>query len=103
MNKPKQQPEQHYSLLIEWSDAGSGLYCEFSVNGNLDCRAHWRAARSGSRLSKGGLFSVGDAAAQGDGEVSRMAIECPMERVELTFNLCSDLELEMPQADTPVG
>ncbi len=75
------------------------------VGGNLDCRE----LVEGSTLwlpveVEGALFSVGDGhAAQGDGEVSRMAIECPMERVELTFNLCSDLELEMPQADTPVG
>jgi acetamidase/formamidase len=53
---------------------------------------------------EGALFSVGDGhATQGDGEVSRMAIECPMERLELTFNLRPDLDLAMPQADTPAG
>src|SRR4029077_3006815 len=36
----------------------------------------------------GALFSVGDGhAAQGDGEASGMAIECPMERVEIEFQL----------------
>jgi acetamidase/formamidase len=50
------------------------------------------------------LFSVGDGhAAQGDGEVSGTAIECPMERVELTFDLRADLRLTTPMARTPGG
>jgi acetamidase/formamidase len=75
------------------------------VGGNLDCRE----LVAGSTLwlpveVEGALFSLGDGhAAQGDGEVSRMAIECPMDRVELTFNLRRDLELQLPQADTPAG
>ncbi len=75
------------------------------VGGNLDCRE----LVAGSTLwlpieVEGALFSVGDGhAAQGDGEVSRMAIECPMEQVKLTFYVRSDLNLHMPQAETPAG
>lgn len=50
------------------------------------------------------MFSVGDGhAAQGDGEVSCQAIECPMEEVSLTFVLHADLTLTMPRACTPAG
>lgn len=52
----------------------------------------------------GALFSVGDGhALQGDGEVSGTAIECPMERVALTFRLHPDLHLTTPRAETPAG
>lgn len=75
------------------------------TGGNLDCRE----LVAGSTLYlpiavPGALFSVGDGhAAQGDGEVSSTGIECPMERVELTFSLHADLHLTMPRADTPAG
>jgi acetamidase/formamidase len=50
------------------------------------------------------LFSVGDGhGAQGDGEVSTTAIECPMERVELTFSVRKDQRLDLPEASTPAG
>ncbi len=50
------------------------------------------------------LFSVGDGhAAQGDGEVSGVAIECPIERVDLTFTLRDDLHLTTPRARTDAG
>lgn len=73
--------------------------------GNIDCRE----LIAGSRLFlpiavPGGLFSAGDGhAAQGDGEVSVLAIECPMERVALTFELHPNLRLTTPRAETPVG
>lgn len=73
--------------------------------GNLDCKE----LVPGSRLFlpvpvPGALFSVGDGhATQGDGEVSGVAIECPMERVELTFHLRDDLRLSAPRAETPAG
>lgn len=73
--------------------------------GNLDCKE----LVAGSTLYLpipvlGALFSVGDGhAAQGDGEVSSTAIECAMERVELTFELLADLRIATPQAKTPVG
>ena len=75
------------------------------TGGNLDCRE----LVAGSTLwlpveVDGALFSVGDGhAAQGDGEVSRLAVECPMTRVMLTFNVRKDLHLDMPAADTPAG
>src|SRR5258708_28174351 len=73
------------------------------TGGNLDCKE----LVAGSTLYlpiavPGGLFSVGDGhAAQGDGEVCVTAIECPMERVELTFELEPDLHLTTPRAHTP--
>jgi acetamidase/formamidase len=45
----------------------------------------------------GALFSAGDGhARQGDGEVSGLAIECPMERAVLTLDVRDDLELQTP-------
>jgi acetamidase/formamidase len=73
--------------------------------GNIDCKE----LIAGSSLYlpiavDGGFFYVGDGhAAQGDGEVSVTAIECPMERVDLTFFLHADLPLKMPRARTPTG
>jgi acetamidase/formamidase len=73
--------------------------------GNLDCKE----LVAGSTLYlpiavAGGLFSLGDGhAVQGDGEVSGPALECPMERVSVTFTLLNDMPLRMPQADTPAG
>jgi acetamidase/formamidase len=73
--------------------------------GNLDCRE----LVAGSTLFlpvpvAGALFSAGDGhAAQGDGEVSGTAIECPMDRVVLTLDLRDDLDLTAPVARTPAG
>ena len=67
--------------------------------GNLDCRELVRGSTLYLPIAvEGALFSCGDGhAAQGDGEVSGTAIECPMERVELTFGL-SELQLTTPIA-----
>jgi acetamidase/formamidase len=68
--------------------------------GNIDCRE----LTAGSTLYlpvgvDGGLLSAGDAhAAQGDGEVSGTAIECPLELAELTIDVRRDLDLRMPVA-----
>jgi acetamidase/formamidase len=76
-----------------------------ATGGNIDCKE----LIAGSTLFlpiavEGGLFSVGDGhAAQGDGEVSVTAIECPIERVVLQFDLLPDLHLSMPRADTAAG
>ncbi len=76
-----------------------------AVGGNLDCKE----LVAGSTLYlpiavPGALFSVGDGhAAQGDGEVSRTAIECPMDDVTLTFALHGGLALTAPRAHTPAG
>lgn len=75
------------------------------TGGNIDCKE----LVAGSTLYlptavAGGLFSVGDGhAAQADGEVSSTGIECPMDRVTLTFHLHNDLRLTTPRAHTPAG
>jgi acetamidase/formamidase len=69
--------------------------------GNIDCKE----LVAGTTLylpigTDGALFSVGDGhGAQGDGEVCGTAIECPMERVDLTFHLV-DSPLKAPRAKT---
>lgn len=73
--------------------------------GNIDCKE----LVTGSTLYlpipvPGALLSAGDGhAAQGDGEVSGLAIECPMDEVELTIDLRDDWRLRMPRAHTPAG
>lgn len=73
--------------------------------GNLDCKE----LVAGTTLYlpipvPGGLFSVGDGhAAQGDGEISGTAIECPMERVDLTFFVHDDFPVQTPTARTAEG
>jgi acetamidase/formamidase len=70
--------------------------------GNIDCTE----LVTGSTLFlpipvDGALFSAGDGhARQGDGEVSGLAIECPMERAVLTLDVRDDLELVTPVART---
>jgi acetamidase/formamidase len=76
-----------------------------NVGGNIDCKE----LVPGSTLYlpievPGALFSVGDGhAVQGDGEVCVTAIECPMERVVLNFDLRPEMRLNMPRAHTPEG
>lgn len=73
--------------------------------GNMDCKE----LVAGSTLYlpvtvPGALFSVGDGhAAQGDGEVCTTAVECPMERVVLTFDLREEMLIRTPRARTPAG
>jgi acetamidase/formamidase len=72
------------------------------TGGNIDCKE----LVSGTTLylpiaTKGGLFSCGDGhARQGDGEVSQIAIECPIESGTLTFDLRNDLKIPFPIART---
>jgi acetamidase/formamidase len=69
--------------------------------GNIDCKL----LTAGTTLYlpvgvEGALFSVGDGhGAQGDGEVCGTAVECPMERVDLTFDLIAS-GLKAPRART---
>ena len=67
--------------------------------GNIDCAELGVGATLYLPIPvDGALFSAGDGhARQGDGEVSQLAIEAPMERVQLTLSL-SDVELENPIA-----
>ena len=71
--------------------------------GNLDCKLLGPGSTLYLPISvPGALFSVGDGhGAQGDGEVSGTAIECPMERLDLTFDLREDSTLTTPRAKTP--
>jgi acetamidase/formamidase len=68
--------------------------------GNIDCKE----LVAGTTLYlpvpvDGGLLSAGDGhAAQGDGEVSGTAIECPVARAELTIDVRDDLKLRTPVA-----
>ncbi|HEX6664257.1 MAG TPA: acetamidase/formamidase family protein, partial [Gaiellaceae bacterium] len=71
--------------------------------GNIDCKE----LVAGTTLLlpipvDGALFSAGDGhARQGDGEVSQTAIECPLDRLELTLSVRDDLTLATPAASTP--
>ena len=93
MGMPPDEPGRHSTIPPR--------FC----GGNIDCKE----LVSGSTLYlpmavEGGLFSTGDGhAAQGDGEVGGTAIECPMERVDLTFRLDEALRLTTPMANTPAG
>ncbi|KOR89720.1 acetamidase/formamidase family protein [Paenibacillus solani] len=73
--------------------------------GNLDCKELTAGSTLYLPISvDGGLFSTGDGhAAQGDGEVSGPALECPMEKVSLTFQVHDDMPLTMPRAKTNTG
>jgi acetamidase/formamidase len=73
--------------------------------GNLDCKELIVGSTLYLPISvEGALFSLGDGhALQGDGEVSGPALECPMERVSVMFDVRDDMPLRMPQADTPAG
>jgi acetamidase/formamidase len=70
--------------------------------GNIDCKE----LVAGTTLFlpipvDGALFSAGDGhAAQGDGEISGTAIECPV-RAQVTLDLHDDLELDWPCARIP--
>ncbi|TDL31381.1 acetamidase [Jeotgalibacillus sp. S-D1] len=76
-------------------------YC----GGNIDCKELVKGSVLYLPVAvEGAMFSVGDGhAAQGDGEVSGTAIECPMDEVNLTLTIHEDLTLEMPRANTPSG
>jgi acetamidase/formamidase len=71
--------------------------------GNIDCKE----LVAGTRLYlpipvDGALFSAGDGhARQGDGEVSQLAIECPLARAELRLTVVDEPELHWPVASTP--
>ena len=80
-----------------WSTIPPGRW-----GGNIDCKL----LVAGSTLFlpipvDGARVSLGDGhAAQGDGEVSGTAIECPFEVAQVTLDVRDDLELRMPVART---
>ena len=93
MGLPPNKPGNH--------GTGPPRFC----GGNLDCKE----LVAGSTLYlpidvPGALFSTGDGhAVQGDGEVSGVAIECPMEEVVLKFHLHDNMPLSNPRARTEEG
>jgi acetamidase/formamidase len=70
------------------------------TGGNLDCKELIQGTTLFLPIAiPGGLFSVGDGhGVQGDGEACVTAIECPMERVVLTFRLHRDKRIGAPRA-----
>lgn len=73
------------------------------TGGNLDCKELVPGTTLFLPVAvEGGLFSTGDGhAAQGDGELSGTAIECPMDLAALTFDVLDDMPIDVPHALTP--
>jgi acetamidase/formamidase len=71
--------------------------------GNIDCKELVAGTTLFLPISvDGAYFSAGDGhARQGDGEVSQTAIECPLDRLELTLSVEDSPELKTPIAWTP--
>lgn len=76
-----------------------------NTGGNIDCKELVTGTRLFLPIAvAGGLVSVGDGhGRQGDGEACTTAIECPMERAELTFRLHPELHITSPRAETAEG
>jgi acetamidase/formamidase len=74
-----------------------------SCGGNIDCKELVAGTTLFLPIAvEGALLSAGDGhAAQGDGEVSQLAIEAPVERARLTLGVRDDLVLTNPIAWTP--
>ena len=74
-----------------------------SCGGNIDCKELQAGTTTFLPIPvDGALLSAGDGhAAQGDGEVSQLAIEAPVERAQLTLSVRDDLVLDNPTAWTP--
>ncbi len=70
--------------------------------GNIDCKLLVAGPAVSLPIPVDGvLLSAGDGhGAQGDGEVSGTAIECPLERAQLTLDVRPDLDLRTPVART---
>ena len=92
MGMPPDEPGEHSTIPPR------------TCGGNLDCRELSKGATLYLPIAvDGALFSCGDGhAAQGDGEVAGTAIECPIERAELTFTI-DDTPLKTPIARTAAG
>jgi acetamidase/formamidase len=71
--------------------------------GNVDCAELVQGTRLYLPIPvNGALFSAGDChARQGDGEVSQLAIECPLEWAELTLTVLDEPAPRTPSAWTP--
>jgi acetamidase/formamidase len=73
--------------------------------GNIDCKELVEGSSLFLPIAvDGGLLSLGDGhALQGDGEMAGVALECPMEHVEVEFYLHPEIHLSFPRANTPAG
>lgn len=71
--------------------------------GNIDCKELVEGTVLFLPIAvDGGLLSLGDGhGVQGDGEVSGVALECPMDKVEVEIHLHSRMEIPFPRAVTP--
>lgn len=89
--------------VLGLAPAEAGRHCTAPprlVGGNIDCKELVVGTMLYLPIEvDGALFSVGDGhAAQGDGEISGTAIECPMQQVDLTFAVRDDMRLTTPSA-----
>ncbi|WP_147805303.1 acetamidase/formamidase family protein [Alkalicoccus halolimnae] len=75
----------------------------YYTGGNIDCKELVENTRLYLPVEADGAgLYVGDGhAAQGDGEVSGTAIECPMDEVKLTVTLHKEMDITQPYAETP--
>ena len=97
---------QPFLGVLGMPPAESGIHMTWPpryCGGNIDCKELVAGAKLFLPIAvDGALFSAGDGhARQGDGEVSQLAIECPIERAELTLSIRDDLELTTPIAWSP--
>jgi len=76
-----------------------------ACGGNIDCKELVAGTKLFLPISvDAALFSAGDGhGRQGDGEASGTAIECPIDRAELTLTVHENLELQWPIAWTPTA
>ena len=78
--------------------AGAGVRMRDAATGEV---VAWEDERIRVIPVDGALFSAGDGhAAQGDGEISGTAIECPV-RAQVALDLRDDLQLDWPCARIP--
>ena len=93
MGMPPDEPGRHSTFVP--------MFC----GGNLDCKELIAGTSLFLPITVDtGLFSVGDGhAVQGDGEISGVGLECPMESVVLEFRLHQAQLLTMPRAKTDEG
>lgn len=94
--------------IVGLAPAGPGLHSPWPprrTGGNLDCRELVQGSVLHLPVEVAGAWlSAGDGhARQGDGEVAGMAIECPLERLDLRLVLRKGGAPKSVRADTPAG